>query len=268
MPKRSSSNYSLWPEQARPRRGISMTLAAGGFAVGIVCAIAAHNVLSDIMRPTAVQEASRFTAGDDHTPVYATPTHPPVLARAAAPDPVRAAAPDTAAATDADAVNRNRNRSRPAAIKPTLPAIGTQTAATTSGSETVGRAASGRSGDEASPVEMRFGALSGPAREDTQSIRKTQPPAKAPEQAKPELQAPVLARAAEETSTERHASAVAGNPEETKPATNVEQRERRAQRAQKARKKVVRERRERREREYARYRYRTPYYGNFGQVFY
>ena len=55
MFKRSSANYSLWPEQARPRRGMRLSLAAGGFAVGIVCAIAAVNVASQFVRPMAME---------------------------------------------------------------------------------------------------------------------------------------------------------------------------------------------------------------------
>ena len=35
--KHYGSNYSLWPEQARPRRAIPLTLKVGGFAIGIVC---------------------------------------------------------------------------------------------------------------------------------------------------------------------------------------------------------------------------------------
>lgn len=55
MFKRSNANYSLWPEQARPRRGMPFALAAGGFAVGIVCAIAVVNVASQYIRPMAME---------------------------------------------------------------------------------------------------------------------------------------------------------------------------------------------------------------------
>ena len=38
--KHYGSNYSLWPEQARPRRAIPLTLEVGGLAIGIVCGVA------------------------------------------------------------------------------------------------------------------------------------------------------------------------------------------------------------------------------------
>ena len=103
MSKRYRSNYSLWPEQARPRRTIPMTLAIGGFAIGIVCAVAAHNVVTDFLRPTAPQEVAQDSA-IAHVPIYAT-----------------AAAP--AAASDTEAATRSRSRS---VAKVTLPSIGTR----------------------------------------------------------------------------------------------------------------------------------------------
>jgi hypothetical protein len=105
--KRYRSNYSLWPEQARPRRTISMTLAAGGFAIGIVCAIAAHNVVTDFLRPPAPLETTGESA-IAQVPIYAT-----------------AAAPATA--SDQEPTTRNRTRS---VAKVTLPSIGTTQAAT------------------------------------------------------------------------------------------------------------------------------------------
>ena len=124
MSKRHRSNYSLWPEQARPRRTIPMTLAAGGFAIGIVCAIAAHNVVTNFLGPSAEQEAARESA-IAHLMIYAT-----------------AAAP--AAASDHEPTNRNRSRS---VAKVTLPSIGTAQAATDgrggNGSGRVGEALGG-----------------------------------------------------------------------------------------------------------------------------
>jgi len=71
MFKRSSANYSLWPEQARPRRGMPLSLAAGGFAVGIVCAIAAVNVASQFIRPVAMEvEPVASTEAVRPIPVY------------------------------------------------------------------------------------------------------------------------------------------------------------------------------------------------------
>jgi hypothetical protein len=55
MFKRSSTNYSLWPEQARARRGMRVSLAAGGFAVGIICATAVVFVASQYVRPMAME---------------------------------------------------------------------------------------------------------------------------------------------------------------------------------------------------------------------
>ena len=55
MHKRGS-NYSLWPEKARPRRAIPLTFGVGGFAIGIVCAGAAYNVVTDLLRPISIQE--------------------------------------------------------------------------------------------------------------------------------------------------------------------------------------------------------------------
>jgi hypothetical protein len=102
MSKRYRSNYSLWPERARPRRTIPMTLAIGGFTIGIVCAVAAHNVVTDFLRPTAPQEVAEQGALA-HVPIYAT-----------------AAAP---AASDTGTVTRSRSRS---VAKVTLPSIGTR----------------------------------------------------------------------------------------------------------------------------------------------
>ena len=54
--RKRGSNYSLWPEQARPRRAIPLTFGVGGFAIGIVCAVAAHNVVTDFLRPVSIRE--------------------------------------------------------------------------------------------------------------------------------------------------------------------------------------------------------------------
>ena len=71
MFKRSSANYSLWPEQARPRRGMSLSLAAGGFAVGIICAIAVVNVASQYIRPMAMEpEPIQDAVAAQPIPVY------------------------------------------------------------------------------------------------------------------------------------------------------------------------------------------------------
>jgi hypothetical protein len=53
MLKRSNANHCLWPKQARPWRG--MSLAAGGFAVGIITAIAVMNSASQYVAPMAME---------------------------------------------------------------------------------------------------------------------------------------------------------------------------------------------------------------------
>jgi len=132
--RRHRSNYSLWPEQARPRRALPLTLAAGGFAIGIVCAVAAHNVVTDFTRPSAAPEPVRQTAVAP-TPIYAAPAP-----AAAASEPVEPA---------------NRKSSRPSVAKMTLPSIGTVTAmpsATTDGrGSTDGRGGDALSGGTATP---------------------------------------------------------------------------------------------------------------------
>ncbi|MGA7426947.1 MAG: hypothetical protein WBX07_10155 [Rhodoplanes sp.] len=124
MSKRYRSNYSLWPEQARPRRTIPMTLAVGGFAIGIACAVAAHNVVTDFLRPTAPQEVAEEGALA-HVPIYAT-----------------AAAP--AAAPDAETATRGRSRS---VAKVTLPSIGTRGPQPSAATDGRGGNANGRAGE-------------------------------------------------------------------------------------------------------------------------
>ena len=50
MFKGASANYSLWPERARPHRAVPLTFTVGGFAVGLVCTIAAYEVISRARR--------------------------------------------------------------------------------------------------------------------------------------------------------------------------------------------------------------------------
>jgi hypothetical protein len=75
-----------------------MTLAVGGFSIGIVFAVAAHNVVTDFLRPTAPPAEEGALA---HVPIYATATAPAA----------------------ADTVTRSRSRS---VAKVTLPSIGTR----------------------------------------------------------------------------------------------------------------------------------------------
>jgi hypothetical protein len=79
-----------------------MTLAIGGFSIGIVCAVAAHSVVTDFLQPTASPDVTTEGALA-HIPIYATATAP-------------------AAASD-ETVARGRSRS---VAKVTLPSIGTR----------------------------------------------------------------------------------------------------------------------------------------------
>jgi hypothetical protein len=116
MYKRIPSNYSLWPQQARPRRSKRLTLAGGGIAIGVGCAItayfviAAFSVLYDFVGPATVQEpASQRVAENILTvmPAVAEPVEP---------------------------VNR-RSRTRARAAKVTLPVIGSQAALPSAGTD-------------------------------------------------------------------------------------------------------------------------------------
>ncbi len=117
MSIRYRSSYSLWPAQARPRRAIPMTLAIGGFSIGIVCAVAAHNVVTDFLRPTAPPAEEGALA---HVPIYATATAPAA----------------------ADTVTRSRSRS---VAKVTLPSIGTRGPLPSAATD--GRGGNGRAGE-------------------------------------------------------------------------------------------------------------------------
>jgi hypothetical protein len=72
MFKSASSNHSLWPEQARPRKTKQQSaLVIGAFVIGAVAAISAHNVLTELSTPAQepVQQISLTAA-----PIYATPS--------------------------------------------------------------------------------------------------------------------------------------------------------------------------------------------------
>ena len=65
MFKRASANYSLWPERARPHRAVPLTFAVGGFAVGLVCTIAAYEVISELVDPAIMQQSvAQSVSGD------------------------------------------------------------------------------------------------------------------------------------------------------------------------------------------------------------
>ena len=105
MRKRNSSNYSLWPEQAGPRRAIPFELAACGFAIEIVSAAAVYNVVTYFLRPISIQQVARESAVE-HVPINTTATTPVTAADSMEPG--------------------SPNRSRRSAAKVALPTIGTR----------------------------------------------------------------------------------------------------------------------------------------------
>ena len=71
MFKSASSNHSLWPEQARPRKTKQqLALVIGAACIGAVAAISAHNVLTELSTPAQepVQQSSLAA------PIFATPS--------------------------------------------------------------------------------------------------------------------------------------------------------------------------------------------------
>jgi hypothetical protein len=110
MHKRGS-NYSLWPERARPRRAIPLVFGVGGFAIGIVCAVAAHNVVTYFIRPVSIQNLDREGAVA-HVPINTGATAPGTAVEPGEP--------------------LGRTGSSRAVAKVTLPTIGTTRAITPS----------------------------------------------------------------------------------------------------------------------------------------
>jgi hypothetical protein len=104
--KRYRANYSLWPEQARPRRGRPLRFAIGSFALGVVCA-AAYGVVFGFSGPVAAGQKSVARNVVERGPVYAS-VAPPVT-----PAP-------------AQIETENRSRPRTPAAKTRLPIIGSQ----------------------------------------------------------------------------------------------------------------------------------------------
>ena len=123
MFKRFSANYSLWPERGLPRRRHTANACCRALAVGVVCAIAAYNLISNFVGPAIVQEptAQRVV---EHVLTFA-----PAVAPAATPTPALL-----------ETVNR-RNRTGGRAAKVTLPIIGSQAALPSAATD-------GRGGDE------------------------------------------------------------------------------------------------------------------------
>ena len=101
--RRYGSNYSLWPEQAGPRRAIPLKLAA--LLLGSFSALAIYNVVTYFLRPVSIQEVAQENAVA-RVPINRTATTPVTAA-----DPVEPG---------------NQIRSRRSVAKSTLPTIGTR----------------------------------------------------------------------------------------------------------------------------------------------
>lgn len=106
MYKRYRANYSLWPEQARPRRGRPLRFAIGSFALTVVCA-AAYGVVFGFSGPVAAGQEKVARSVVERGPVYAS-VAPPVT-----PAP-------------AQIETESRSRPRAPAAKTRLPIIGSQ----------------------------------------------------------------------------------------------------------------------------------------------
>ena len=107
MSKPSSAAYSLWPEQVRRRRSMSLTYSVSGFVFGLVCVTMAYNVISDFVSSAALDEPPSSTELGD-TSIISLPGAPAV-AQLRSPK-------------SANSIDRTRTR----AAKVTLPIIGTQ----------------------------------------------------------------------------------------------------------------------------------------------
>ena len=108
MYKRFKPNYSLWPEQARPRRGWPLKFAVGSFMLGVACATASGFVFTS-SGPASVQGPAK-QANVERGPIYASAVTP-----AATPAP-------------AQLETENRGSRTRAAAKTKLPIIGSQSA--------------------------------------------------------------------------------------------------------------------------------------------
>ena len=129
MSKHSSPAYSLWPEQVRRRRSMSLTFAVSGFVFGLVCVSTAYNVISDFVSSATSRDPPAVTEG-------ASVMRPPGASTAAS----------IPAFKPVNRVDRTPTR----AAKVTLPIIGTQAARS---AETDGR------GTDTAPEPVDAGSL-------------------------------------------------------------------------------------------------------------
>jgi len=107
MSKHSSAAYSLWPEQVRRRRSMSLTFAVSGFVFGLVCVTMAYNVISGFGSSAALDELSRSSELGGTSII--SPPGAPAVAQSWSPK-------------SANSIDRARTR----AAKVTLPIIGTE----------------------------------------------------------------------------------------------------------------------------------------------
>jgi hypothetical protein len=105
--KRFKPNYSLWPEQARPRRGWPLKFAVGSFMLGVACATVSGFIFTS-SGPASGQGPAK-QANVERGPIYASAVTPPA----------------TPAPAQLETENRSRTR---ATAKTKLPIIGSQTA--------------------------------------------------------------------------------------------------------------------------------------------
>lgn len=123
MAPRSQNDFSLWPERARPgRRRFSASRLAGAVSAGVVCLVAGYAVVSEMTRPTALQEPIGRSwedfSGRDHTGAVGAGTTGAGTVGSApvriVPDPVvapRSANADRSGTDKKSAEPRPRNRS-------------------------------------------------------------------------------------------------------------------------------------------------------------
>ena len=161
MYKRFKPNYSLWPEQARPRRGWPLKFAVGSFMLGVACATASGFFFTSSSPASGQGPAKQAIV--ERGPIYASAVTP-----AATPAP-------------AQIETENRGSRTRAAAKTKLPIIGSQTAQPIGGTD-------GRGSD----------VLAGGPPAAGSAASASQPPSLAREESKPARDMPALEARSEE----------------------------------------------------------------------